>query len=169
MQRILPSLLVFGSYPQVYLAENTEQKRMFLESIKNGCLLRDVLQLDNLKDSLFVMNLLRSLAFQMCNDVSYNELASSLNSSVKTIQRYLDILEKSFIIFRLNGFSRNLRKEISKSPRFFFWDNGIRNSILSRFDPIELRDDLGKLWENFCISERIKKQEYANAFSQFYF
>jgi predicted AAA+ superfamily ATPase len=167
--RLLPSLLIYGSYPQVFLTENDKEKRALLENIRNGYLLKDVLQLDNVKDSLFVMNLLKNLAFQVGNDVSYNELATSLNTTVKTIQRYLDILEKAFIIFRLNGFSRNLRKEISKSSRFFFWDNGIRNSIISRFEPMELRDDAGKLWENFCISERIKKQTYAESFSNFYF
>lgn len=169
VQRLLPGLMVFGSYPQVYLAESEVEKRLRLESIKNGYLLKDVLQLDNLKDSLFVMNLLRNLAFQVCNDVSYNELAANLHTTVKTIQRYLDILEKAFIIFRLTGFSRNLRKEISKSPRFYFWDNGIRNAIISRFEPLQLRNDQGRLWENFCISERMKKQIYSQAFSSFYF
>jgi predicted AAA+ superfamily ATPase len=169
VQQLLPNLLVFGSYPQVFLAEAETEKRLLLENIRNGYLLKDVLQLDNIKDSLFVMNLLRNLAFQVCNDVSYNELATNLHTTVKTIQRYLDILEKSFIIFRLTGFSRNLRKEINKSPRFYFWDNGIRNAIISRFEPLQLRNDLGQLWENFCISERMKKQLYAENFSSFYF
>jgi predicted AAA+ superfamily ATPase len=143
--RLLPSLLVYGNYPQVFLAQNNVEKRVLLESIRNGYLLKDVLQLDNLKDSLFVMNLLRNLAFQIGNDVSFNELASSLNTTVKTVQRYLEILEKSYIIFRMNGFSRNLRKEISKSPRFYFWDNGIRNAVISQFDQLETRNDIGKL------------------------
>ncbi len=169
VQRLLPNLLVYGSYPQVFLTETETEKRLLLENIRNGYLLKDVLQLDHVKDSLFVMNLLRNLAYQICNDVSYNELATNLHTTVKTIQRYLEILEKSYIIFRLSGFSRNLRKEINKSPRFYFWDNGIRNAIISRFEPLQLRDDQGKLWENFCISERIKKQTYAQNFSSFYF
>lgn len=167
--RSLPSYLVFGTYPQVYTAENDKEKRIILENIRNGYLLKDVLQLDNVKDSLFVLNLLKNLAFQIGNDVSYNELANSLNSTVKTVRRYIEILEKSFVIFRLTGFSRNLQKEISKSPRIYFWDNGIRNAIISRFEQLEQRDDAGKLWENFCISERIKKQTYAESFSAFYF
>jgi predicted AAA+ superfamily ATPase len=167
--RMMPSLLVYGMYPQVFLAQNNIEKRVLLESIRNGYLLKDVLQLDNLKDSLFVMNLLRNLAFQIGNDVSYNELARSLNTTVKTVQRYLEILEKSYIIFRMNGFSRNLRKEISKSPRFYFWDNGIRNAVISQFDQLETRNDIGKLWENFCISERIKKQSNSQSFSNFFF
>jgi predicted AAA+ superfamily ATPase len=167
--RMLPSLLVYGSYPQVFLAEGEHEKRVQLEGIRNGVLLKDILQLENVKDSLFVMNLLRNLAYQIGNDVSYNELARSLSTTVKTIQRYLELLEKSFIIFRLFGYRKNLRKEISKSPRFYFWDNGIRNSVISRFEQLDLRDDKGKLWENYCIAERIKQQSYKQTFSEFYF
>jgi predicted AAA+ superfamily ATPase len=165
----LPSLLIYGSYPQVIIEENLKEKRHILESIRNGYLFKDILQLENVKDSLFVMNLLRLLAFQVGNDVSFNELASKLGTTVKTVQRYIELLEKAFIIFRLNGFSRNLRKEISKTPRFYFWDNGIRNVVISNFNPIESRDDVGKLWENFCIAERVKKQNYIESFSSFYF
>jgi len=165
----LPELLIFGSYPQVMIESNQKEKRHILENIRNGYLLKDILQLENIKDSLFVMNLLRMLAFQIGNDVSSNELARNLGTTVKTIQRYLDLLEKAFIIFRLTGFGRNLRKEITKSPRFYFWDNGIRNAVISNFNPLEIRDDTGKLWENYCISERIKKQTYLDTFSNFYF
>lgn len=165
----LPTWLIYGTYPQVALWDNFTEKRKILENIRNGYLLKDVLELDNLKDSLFIQNLLKYIALQIGNDVSYNELASNLKTTVKTVQRYLDILEKAFIIFRLQGFSRNLRKEISKSPRYFFWDNGIRNSIISNFNPPENRDDMGRLWENFCIAERIKKQTYLETFTDFYF
>lgn len=165
----LPTWLIYGMYPQVALTDNQKDKRKLLENIRNGYLLKDVLELDNLKDSLFIQNLLKYIALQIGNDVSYNELASNLKTSVKTVQRYLDILEKAFIIFRLQGFSRNLRKEISKSPRYFFWDNGIRNAIISNFNPPENRDDMGRLWENFCIAERIKRQKYHETFSEFYF
>ncbi len=165
----LPQLLVYGSYPQVILASNDKEKRIILENIRNGYLLKDVLQMENIKDSLFVINLLRLIAFQIGNDVSFNELARNLGTTVKTVQRYLEILEKAFIIFRLQGYSRNLRKEISKSPRFYFWDNGIRNVVISNFNPLDIRDDVGKLWENYCVSERIKKQVYGEKFSEFYF
>ncbi len=165
----LPELLIYGSYPQVYMEKNLKEKRRLLENIRNGYLLKDVLQLENIKDSLFIMNLLRLLAYQVGNDVSFNELARNLNTTVKTIQRYLDILEKAFIIFRLYGYSKNLRKELSKSPRFYFWDNGIRNAVISNFSSVEVRNDTGQLWENFCISERIKKQTYNETFSNFYF
>ncbi|NOX48428.1 MAG: ATP-binding protein [Chlorobi bacterium] len=165
----LPTILIYGSYPQVVMEQNVKEKRHILENIRNGYLLKDILQMENIKDSLFVMNLLRLLAFQIGNDVSFNELARNLKTTVKTIQRYLEILEKAYIIFRLHGFSRNLRKEISKSPRFYFWDNGIRNIIISNFNSIEMRDDTGKLWENLCVSERLKKQVYRESFSKFYF
>jgi predicted AAA+ superfamily ATPase len=165
----LPDLLVYGTFPQVFLEPNPKEKRFILENIRNGYLLKDILQIDNIKDSLFIMNLLKLLALQVGNDVSANELAKQLKTTVKTIQRYLELLEKTFIIFRLGGFSRNLRKEISKSPRYYFWDNGIRNAIISNFNPVELRNDLGKLWENFFISERIKKQVCQETFSDFYF
>ncbi|MCA9734423.1 ATP-binding protein [candidate division KSB1 bacterium] len=165
----LPDWLIYGMYPQVALLDNLNEKRKMLENIRNGYLLKDVLELDNLKDSLFIQNLLKYIALQIGNDISYNELASNLKTTVKTVQRYLDILEKTFIIFRLQGFSKNLRKEISKSPRYFFWDNGIRNAIISNFNPPENRDDIGRLWENFCISERIKRQKYLETFSEFYF
>jgi hypothetical protein len=168
-QRSISDLLIYGAYPQVFLSKNNKEKRLLLENIKNGYLLKDVLLLDNLKDSLFVLHLLRLVAFQIGNEVSFNELASQLGSTVKTVQRYLDILEKTFVIFRLNGFSRNLRKEITKSPRYYFWDNGIRNVIINNLNPIEQRDDTGKLWENYCVSERVKKQVYLQKFSDFHF
>jgi uncharacterized protein len=168
-QKSLSEMLIFGAYPQVFLSTTTKEKRLLLENIKNGYLLKDILILDNLKDSLFVMNLLRLVAFQIGNEVSFNELAGQLGTTVKTVQRYLEILEKTFVLFRLNGFSRNHRKEITKSPRYYFWDNGIRNVIINNFSPLEQRDDAGKLWENYCVAERVKKQVYRQTFSDFYF
>ena len=165
----LETLMITGNYPQVFLAQNEKERLDVLENIKNGYLLKDILQLDNLKDSIFILNLLRLISFQIGNDISYNELAQNLSTSVKTVQRYIDILEKTYIIFRIHGFSRNLRKEVSKSPRIYFWDNGIRNSIISNFNPIALRDDIGRLWENFCIAERLKMQRNREIRSSYYF
>ena len=164
----LEEQLVFGFYPQIYTSETIEQKRIELESIRDGYLLKDILELDNLKDSLFIFNLLRQIAFQIGQDVSYSELASNLNVNKKTVMRYLELLEKSYILFSHQGFSRNLRKEYTKSPRYYFWDNGIRNSLISNYNRLTLRDDIGQLWENFFISERVKylayKQIAANRF-----
>jgi len=165
----LESRLIFGSYPQVILADTDSQKIDLLESIKNGVLLKDILELDNLKDSLFILNLLRLIAFQIGNDVSMNELASRLGVSKNTVTRYLDLLEKCYILFSLHGFSRNLRKEITKSRRYYFWDNGIRNAIISNFNRLSVRDDLGRLWENYCISERLKRNHYLSLHCNYYF
>jgi len=159
-KEILEEQLIYGFYPQVHTSETIKQKRIELESIRDGYLLRDILELDNLKDSLFIFNLLRLIAFQIGQDVSYSELASNLNVNKKTVMRYLELLEKSYVIFSHHGFSRNLRKEYSKSPRYYFWDNGIRNSLISNYNGLNLRDDVGKLWENFCITERTKYLKY---------
>jgi len=134
-----------------------------------GYLLKDILELDNLKDSLFIFNLLRAIAFQIGNDISYSELASNLNVNKKTVMRYLELLEKIYIIFPLYPFSRNLRKEYFKTPRYYFWDNGIRNAIISNFNSLNSRDDVGRLWENYCQIERLKKVNYTNLSSNRYF
>ncbi|OGS47045.1 MAG: hypothetical protein A2539_06935 [Elusimicrobia bacterium RIFOXYD2_FULL_34_15] len=165
----LEDRLIYGMYPQVLLEKSLKGKKELLESIRDGYLLRDILQLDNLKNSLFIFNLLRLIAFQIGNDISYSELASNLNANKRTVMRYLELLEKSFILFSLYGFSRNLRKEYTKTPRYFFWDNGIRNAVISNYNNIAMRDDIGKLWENYCISERIKKLHYKNIQSNKYF
>ena len=165
----LETRLIFGAYPQVIISENPEERTAILESIKNGVLLRDILMLDNQKDSLFMMNLLRLIAFQIGNDVSYNELANNLGVSKNTVTRYLNLLEKCYILFSLSGFSRNLRNEVSKSRRYFFWDNGIRNAIISSFNRLSLRDDTGKLWENYCIAERMKRNHYLGRSCNYYF
>ena len=165
----IESRLIYGSYPQVIVAENDNQKSDILESIKNGALLLDMLELDNLKDSIFIMNLLRLIAFQIGNDVSHNELANTLGVSKNTIARYLELLENCYVIFSLQSLSRNLRKEISKSRRYFFWDNGIRNAIISNFNRLALRDDIGRLWENYCISERLKRNHYLAERPNYYF
>lgn len=156
----LESRLIYGSYPQVITADSENQKADILESIKNGVLLKDILELDNLKNSLFIMSLLRLIAFQIGNDVSHNELANTLGVSKNTVARYLELLEKCFILFSIQSFSRNLRKEIRKSKRYFFWDNGIRNAVISNFNRLLLRDDIGRLWENYCMSERMKRNQY---------
>jgi len=152
----LEDRLIYGMYPQVLLDKSLKGKKELLESIRDGYLLRDILQLDNLKNPLFIFNLLRLIAFQIGNDISYSELANNLNANKKTVMRYLELLEKSFVLFSLYGFSRNLRKEYTKTPRYYFWDNGVRNAIVSNYNGITIRDDIGKLWENYCISERIK-------------
>lgn len=165
----LENKLIYGLYPQAFTATSMAEKRRQLESIRDGYLLKDILKADNLKDSHFVFNLLRMIAFQIGKDVSYSEMAGNLNVHMKTVKRYLELLEKTFVLFSLNGFSRNLRKEYTKTPRYFFWDNGIRNVLISNFNPIHLRDDIGQLWENYCIAERIKKIRYQSIPANNYF
>jgi predicted AAA+ superfamily ATPase len=165
----LENRLIFGNYPQVVLSETVKAKIDVLDSIKNGYLLKDILELDNLKNSLFILNLLRLLAFQIGNDISLSELANTLHVNRKTVSRYLELLEKCYVIFSFHGFSRNLRKEFSKSPRYYFWDNGVRNAIISNFNNFALRDDTGRLWENYCISERRKRDHYQGRLVNYYF
>jgi predicted AAA+ superfamily ATPase len=161
--------LLYGGYPQVITASSIKERTTILTSIRDGYLLKDILELDNQKDSLFVFNLLRLIAFQIGNDISFSELASRLNVNKKTVMRYLELLEKCYVIFSLQGFSRNLRNEYTKSPRYYFWDNGIRNVLVSNFNSLNLRDDIGKLWENYCISERLKKNHYQQRTVNHYF
>jgi predicted AAA+ superfamily ATPase len=154
--------LIFGGYPQVVLAKTREKKNLNLESIRDGYLLKDILALDNIKDSLFVLGLLRQIAFQIGHDVSHNELAQNLNTNPRTVERYLELLEKTFVLFSRYGYSRNLRKEYTKTPRYYFWDSGIRNIVISNLNDLALRDDVGALWENYCVSERAKRNKYKN-------
>ncbi|MCF8233294.1 MAG: ATP-binding protein [Bacteroidales bacterium] len=165
----IESKLIFGTYPEVLLAETNKEKQIQLESIRNGYLLKDILELENQKNSLFVLNLLRLIAFQIGNNISYSELANNLKVNTRTIQRYLSILEKVYVLFSLSGYSKNLRKEYVKTPRYYFYDNGIRNTVISNYNKINLRDDIGKLWENYIISERIKKTHYRGLLSNKYF
>jgi uncharacterized protein len=116
-----------------------------------------------------LVRVLQLIAFQIGREVSCSEIASQAGMSKNTVDRYLDLLEKCFVIFRLNGFSRNLRKEIFKNSRYYFYDNGVRNALISNFNPIALRDDVGMLWENYIIVERLKKQEYSGIISNNYF
>lgn len=165
----LEERMLYGSYPQVITAESQSAKRKRLENLRDGYLLKDILELDNLKDSLFVFNLLRLIAFQIGHDVSYAELASRLNTHPKTVRRYLELLEKTFVLFSVMGFSRNLRKEYTKTPRYYFWDNGVRNIIISNFNTLAIRDDVGQLWENYCVSERRKRNAYQNVSANYYY
>jgi predicted AAA+ superfamily ATPase len=165
----LAQWLVFGSYPSVITAETKEKKIDILKEIVNSYLLKDILELEKIKGSKILIDLLRLLAFQVGNEVSLTELSSQLGIDYKTVARYLDLFEKSFIIFNLRGFSRNLRKEVTKKGKYYFYDNGIRNTIISNFNDLNMRDDIGKLWENFIVIERIKKQDYQKIYSNNYF
>ena len=151
----LKNILRFGMYPEVY-GQSEEMAIEELRDIATNYLYKDVLQFNQLKRSDLLFKLLQALAFQTGHEVSYGELAKLLGENHHTVRNYIELLEKSFVIFRLSSFSRNLRKELSKSFKVYFTDNGIRNSLINNFNPLELRDDTGALWENFCVIERMK-------------
>ncbi len=161
--------LIYGCYPEILTAKFKSDKIQLLEEISNSYLLKDILTLEKVKSSKILLDLLRLLAFQVGNEVSLNELAATVGLDVKTVARYLDLFEKSFVLYNLRGFSRNLRKEVNTKSKYYFFDNGIRNAIISNFNDLDTRDDVGKLWENFLVVERIKKQAYKNIFANNYF
>lgn len=165
----LETRLIFGSYPEAILAGGNSNRERYLKEIVSSYLYKDILELDGLKHSDKITRILQLLAFQIGKEVSLSELGTQLGMSKNTVDRYLDLLEKTFVIYKLSGFSRNLRKEISKSSRFYFYDNGIRNALINNFNSLNLRDDIGELWENYIITERIKKQEYKELRSNNYF
>lgn len=165
----LADFLIFGSYPEVLTAKSKQEKVRILEEIVNSYLLKDVLSLEKIKGSKVLLDLLKLLAFQIGNEVSLNELSLQLGIDIKTVARYLDLLEKSFVIISLGGYSRNLRSEVTSKNKYFFLDNGIRNGIIAQFNGLDMRDDVGKLWENFIIIERLKKRLYKGIYGNQYF
>jgi len=165
----LENRLIYGSYPDIVVSGGDFQKQEKLKEITNSYLYKDILELDGVMHSNKIYRLLQLLAFQIGKEVSLNELGRQLEMNRSTVERYLDLLEKSFVIKSVMGFSRNLRKEVSKNQRYYFYDNGIRNSLIGNFNLISARDDVGMLWENYVIMERLKKQEYAGIFGNNYF
>ncbi len=169
LEKNISSYLIYGLYPNIITYTTSEQKQNRIIEIKNSYLIKDILEFHRVKNPKVVIDLLKLLAFQVGNEVSTTELGKSLGLDNKTIMRYLDLLEKSFVIFRLNGFSRNLRKEITKMGKYYFYDLGIRNSLISNFNNLDTRNDVGQLWENFVLLERIKKNSYQRLYANYYF
>ncbi len=165
----LENFLIYGTYPEVLTINSRAKKIDYLIQLMNSYLFKDVLELENIKNSNQLFNLLKMIAFQIGKDVSHNELSNSLDISKHTVRRYLEILEKAFVIKRVGPYSRNLRKEISKSQRYYFLDNGILNAVINNFNHIDQRNDIGILWENFMFMERLKKQHYKKVYSNNYF
>ncbi len=154
-RRLLPKLLRFGSYPDVYLA-GEEQARERLSELSGSYLFKDLLNFQDLRKPELLNNLLKLLAFQIGHEVSFTELSNNLGIDQTVIQRYLGLLEETFIVFRLPALKRNLRNETGKTRKVYFWDLGIRNILIQNTNSLDFRNDLGQLWENFCISERFK-------------
>lgn len=162
------NILRFGLYPEV-LNKSDEEAELLIKNITSKYLYKDILEFEFLKKSELLINLLKLLSFQLGSEVSKNELANKLYTSRITIEKYLDLLEKVFVIYRLKPLSRNLRKEINRKEKIYFYDLGIRNALISRFNQIEYRDDIGALWENFCIMERIKLLNNSGQIKNYYF
>jgi uncharacterized protein len=156
----LESRLIYGSYPEVVLQSDNKERQEYLKELVSSYLFKDILELDGVRNSSKIGRLLQLIALQVGKDVSYTELGVQLGMGKNTAERYLDLLEKAFVIQKLTGFSRNLRSEIIKNSRYFFIDNGVRNALVNNFNPLNLRSDTGELWENYLIIERFKKQEY---------
>lgn len=165
----LEDLIIYGAYPDVLNASSAEDKKEYLMSIRDSYLLKDILELESVKNPSKLSDLLKLLAFQIGQEVSLNELSNNLGIAKQSVERYLDLLEKTFIIKKVGGFSRNLRKEVVKTARYFFWDNGIRNALINNFNLIGQRNDIGMLWENFLFMERLKTKSYKRIFSNDYF
>ncbi len=156
----LEERLIYGSYPELLQYTSNEEKTAYLRELVSSYLLKDILEHDGIRNSGKMIDLLRLIAFQIGKEVSLDELAKQLGISRNTVERYLDLLSKVFVIYKLQGYSRNLRKEVTKSHKWYFYDNGIRNALIANFNPFNLRNDIGELWENYLLSERIKYQQY---------
>jgi hypothetical protein len=165
----LSERLVFGNYPELLHLPDRDDKIDYLNEMISSYLLKDILVYEHIKNSQKIFNLLRLVAFQIGGEVSLQELGKQLGISKNTVEKYLDLLNKVFILHKVEGFSRNLRKEITKNSRWYFLDNGIRNAVIANFNPVHARNDIGALWENYMISERLKYQSFKRISSNNYF
>lgn len=169
LEKNLEQYLTYGSYPDVLSQQTLEDKKIFLKDLTESYLYRDILEIDNIRYSKKIRNLLELLAFQIGSEVSYSEIGQKLGMSHHTVIDYIDLLEKSFVIQTVRGFSRNLRKEIVKKPKIFFHDLGVRNALINNFSNFNVRNDSGALWENFLFIERTKRNHYRKHLSAQYF
>lgn len=167
VKQSLESRLIYGSYPDI--VNHADEAKELLMNIADSYLYKDLLALEDIRRPALLEKLLVALALQVGSEVSYNEIAQTVGSDSKTVEKYIDLLEKCYIVFRLGAFSRNLRTELKKSKKIYFYDNGIRNAVIQNFAPLSMRNDVGALWENFFISERIKSNEYEGRYAKGYF
>lgn len=165
----LETFLRFGAYPDVFSLPNQADKVQFLTQLTRSYLYKDILELSTIKHPDKIKKLLKLLAFQAGSEVSLNELGNTLQMSKETVASYIDLLEKAFVVFRLSGFSRNLRKEVVKMDKIYFYDLGVRNALINNFNTLDFRTDAGQLWENFLVVERLKNNAYQRRFVNSYF
>ncbi len=163
----LENRLLYGFYPEVL--NHPGEERMYLEELVNSYLYRDILAYGEIRKPDLLEKLLEALALQVGSEVSYHELAQLCGIDQKTVQKYIALLEKGFVIFRLRSYSRNLRNEIKRNRKIYFYDNGIRNAVIGNFTDLNLRQDKGALWENFLISERLKQNQYKQTYAKMFF
>lgn len=166
-RRTLENRLIYGSYPDIMM--HPEESRRYLTELCQSYLYKDILMLNDIRKPELLDKLLQALAYQVGSEVSTNELSKTLQIDGKTIEKYIDLLEKCYVIFRLGGLSRNLRTELKRAKKVYFYDNGVRNAVIRQFAPLQLRNDTGILWENFFIAERMKRNHYSNHYCNRYF
>ena len=166
-KKTLENRLIYGSYPDIIM--QPEQARRYLTELTQSYLYKDIYSLGDIRKPELIEKLVQALAFQIGSEVSTNELARMLQTDSKTIDKYIDLLEKCYVVFRLSGLNRNLRNELKKSKKIYFYDNGVRNAVIQQFAPVSLRSDMGALWENFFIAERKKRNHYKEHFCNSYF
>lgn len=169
MLKTLESLLVFGSYPEVVSQRSFNDKQELLQELASSYLYKDILTFQQIKSPDVLLRLLKALALQIGSQVSYSELANTIGIDKKTVEKYIDLLEKSFVVFKLSPYTKNKRREISKLKKIYFYDLGIRNAIINNFNFFENRNDIGDLWENFIISERMRYRAYHKIYANQYF
>ncbi len=165
----LERFLIYGTYPEILTAPDSAARERILNELISSYLYKDALALDKIKSTDLLKDIARMIAFQVGGEVSLNEIAVALKTDVKTVARYLDLLEKMFVIKKVRGFSRNLRNEIVKKAKYYFLDNGIRNAVIGQFSPLQNRNDIGALWENFVFMELIKQSNFAGKADNYYF
>ena len=169
MNNLLEEILIYGSYPEVMTTKTKDAKIQTLNEITNSYLFKDILIFEGLKNSKTLLNLLRLIAFQIGSEVSLSELGNSLDIDKKTVARYLDLLEQTYIITPLRPYFINRRKSVIKKNKYYFLDLGVRNTVIGNLNPVSQRNDIGALWENFLVVERLKKQAYKPIYSNNYF
>ena len=165
----LKERIIFGCYPELLHMKDRNDKASYLSELVSSYLLKDILEFDGIRNAKKILDLLKLIAYQIGKEVSLSELGNTLGIHKDTVAKYLDLLSKVFVVYRVDGYSRNLRKEISKMSRWYFYDNGIRNAIINNLNELSLRNDQGELWENYILSERVKYQNYNNILVSNYF
>ena len=166
-RRLLEQRMVYGLYPEVVI--HPEDARRLLMTVVNSYLYKDLLSYKGIKKPDLLNKLTTALALQVGSEVSYNELSNMLDVDKETVESYINLLEKSFVVFRLNSYSRNLRNEIKKGRKIYFYDNGVRNAVINNFSPLSMRNDVGALWENLMVAERVKRNTYHQSYAQLFF